>query len=185
LVQQKSISSKTKQNKTKNSKLCSVKNKCTKAKYQRIIKRHEFAEALEINKENRAQNPEIYAQRQAIVEHPFGTTKRQWGFDHIMTKKTKEGASADVGFIFIGYNLKRIMNIIRIDQLIKHNALFWMEIRAEKLLNKLFKSFQHIKKLTSCFIENASLKVKQRKWLILSKFIKLLAIFRQTDLLSN
>jgi transposase len=152
-----------KQYKTKNCKLCPLKTKCTKAKYQRIIERNEFAEALEINKENIAQNPAIYAQRQAIVEHPFGTMKRQWGFDHIMTKKTKERASADVGFIFIAYNLKRIMNIVGIDQLIKHNDLFWMEIRAEKLLNKLFKSFQYIKKLTSCFIENASPKSKTKK----------------------
>jgi len=44
--------------------------------------------------------------------------KRQWGFNHIMTKKSKKHASADVGFIFIAYNLKRIMNIIGISQLI-------------------------------------------------------------------
>ena len=77
-----------KQYKTKNCKNCSVKGLCTKAKYQKIIERHEFAQALEINKNNIAKNPEIYAQRQALVEHPFGTMKRQWGFDHIMTKKT-------------------------------------------------------------------------------------------------
>jgi len=51
---------------------------CTKAKYQKIIERHEFSEALEINKSNIAKNPKIYAQRQALVEHPFGTMKRQW-----------------------------------------------------------------------------------------------------------
>ena len=45
------------------------------------------------------------------MEHPFGTIKRQWGFDHIMTKKTKQRASADIGFIFIAYNLKPIWNI--------------------------------------------------------------------------
>ena len=44
--------------------------------------------------------------------------KRGWGFDHIMTKKTKKRASADVGFIFIAYNLRRIMNIIGIKELI-------------------------------------------------------------------
>jgi hypothetical protein len=55
---------------------------------------------------------EKYKQRQAIVEHPFGTIKRQWGFDHIMTKKTIERASADVGLIFTAYNLRRIINIL-------------------------------------------------------------------------
>ncbi|MBL4709417.1 MAG: transposase [Flavobacteriales bacterium] len=110
---------KVKQYKTKNCKSCPVKSLCTKAKYQKIIERHEFAEALEINKQNIDKNPEIYAQRQAIVEHPFGTMKRQWGFDHIMTKKSKERASSDVGFIFIAYNLKRILNIIGINELIE------------------------------------------------------------------
>jgi hypothetical protein len=66
-----------KQYKTKNCKKCPVKDLCTKAKYQKIIERHEFSEALEINKSNIAKNPEIYAQRQALVEHPFGTMKRQ------------------------------------------------------------------------------------------------------------
>jgi len=108
-----------KQYKTPHCKNCPVRASCTTSKSQRIIERHEFAEALEINKRNIAKNPEIYAQRQAIVEHPFGTMKRAWGFDHIMTKKLKERASADVGFIFIAYNLKRIMNIIGINQLME------------------------------------------------------------------
>jgi hypothetical protein len=66
-----------KQYKTKHCKNCPVKDLCTKAKYQRIIERHEFAEALENNKQNSIKNPEIYAQRQSIVEHAFGTMKRQ------------------------------------------------------------------------------------------------------------
>ena len=121
-----------KQYKTKNCKDCPVKNQCTKAKYQRIIERHEFAEALEKNKQNIADNPKIYVQRQAIVEHPFGTMKRQWGFDHIMTKKGKKRASADVGLIFIAYNLRRIINIIGVDELIslfiQFLALFSLKI---------------------------------------------------------
>ena len=38
--------------------------------------------------------------------------KRQWGFDHIITKKTKKRASSDVGLIFIAYNMRRLINII-------------------------------------------------------------------------
>jgi hypothetical protein len=34
-------------------------------------------------------------------------------------------ASADVGFIFIAYNLRRIINIIRIDKLIKADTPFY------------------------------------------------------------
>jgi hypothetical protein len=128
-----------KQYKTKNCKKCPVKDLCTKAKYQKIIERHEFSEALEINKSNIAKNPEIYAQRQALVEHPFGTMKRQWGFDHIMTKKTIKRASADVGFIFIAYNLKRIMNIIGLEKLIEIMARFSIVFNLKRANYKLLK----------------------------------------------
>jgi hypothetical protein len=57
-------------------------------------------------------DPQLYRRRQAIVEHPFGTMKRQWGFDHILSKKGKKRVSADVGFIFIVYNLRRLLNLI-------------------------------------------------------------------------
>jgi transposase len=130
-----------KQYKTKNCKNCPVKDLCTKAKYQRIIERHEFAEALEKNKENISKNPEIYAQRQSIVEHPFGTMKRQWGFDHIITKKSMKRASADVGFIFIAYNLRRIINIIGIDKLLETFTRFcslWAHNASKNLHKGLF-----------------------------------------------
>jgi transposase len=152
-----------KQYKTKNCKSCPVKDACTKAKYQRIIERHEFAEALEINKQNIAKNPEIYAQRQSIVEHPFGTMKRQWGFDHIMTKKSIKHATADVGFIFIAYNLKRIINSIGIDQLIKHIILFWLKILTENLLIILYRSLEQLKKATVYFIGNVIPKSKTKE----------------------
>jgi len=143
-----------KQYKTKNCKLCPVKDSCTKAKYQRIIERHEFAEALEINKQNIVKNPEIYAQRQAIVEHPFGTMKRQWGFDHIMTKKTKERASADVGFIFIAYNLKRIMNTIGIDQFMEYLNLFFAVIYLKLAKNTTKSSYTKLNQLILNFVDN-------------------------------
>ena len=98
-----------------------LKASCSTSIRGRIIERHEFAESLERNKRAQEERPEIYKQRQSIVEHPFGTMKRQWGFDHIMTKKTMKHASADVGFIFIAYNLRRLLTLIGITGLI---ALF-------------------------------------------------------------
>jgi hypothetical protein len=47
-----------------------------------------------------------------VKRHSFGTIKRQWGFDHILSRKGKKRASADVGFILIAYNPKRILNLI-------------------------------------------------------------------------
>lgn len=104
--------SRVKQYKTSHCKICNVKAQCTSSKSQRLIEKHEFYEALVKNRKALEKHPEKYKQRQAIVEHPFGTMKRQWGFDHIMTKKTIERASADVGLIFTVYSLRRIFNIL-------------------------------------------------------------------------
>ncbi|MCG2462950.1 IS1182 family transposase [Flavobacteriaceae bacterium F89] len=102
-----------KQYKTKSCRTCPVRGLCTTAKQNgKIIQRSEFKEFVDKNDERMAGNQELYKRRQAIVEHPFGTIKRQWGFDHIMTKRTRARASADVGLIFIAYNLKRILNLI-------------------------------------------------------------------------
>jgi hypothetical protein len=59
----------------------------------------------------------LYKRRQTIVEHPYGTIKRQCGFSYILTKKGIERAGADVGFMFIAYNLRRIGNILTRDRL--------------------------------------------------------------------
>ncbi len=113
----KTSSYKFKQYKTKACQSCPVRDECTKSKNGKIIHRSEYQPAVEQNKINIQADPDLYKQRQALVEHPFGTMKRQWGFDHIMTKKTKKHASADVGFIFIAYNLRRLINIIGIKPL--------------------------------------------------------------------
>ncbi|MCK4922697.1 MAG: hypothetical protein KAS71_16705, partial [Bacteroidales bacterium] len=69
-------------------------------------------ELIELNKQRVEQYQSYYKRRQAIVEHPYGTIKRQWGFNYIIKKKSIERASADVGFMITAYNLSRIINII-------------------------------------------------------------------------
>jgi len=103
-----------KQYKTKECKHCPMKELCTKNTRGRgrVIERSEYAEYIEQNRINAENNKTGYKRRQAIVEHPYGTIKRQWGFDYILTKKGMNRASADVGFMFIAYNLRRIMNIL-------------------------------------------------------------------------
>lgn len=97
---------------TKACKDCPAKPGCTKATYGKGIQRSEYQELVEQNKKRVKENEKYYKRRQAIVEHPFGTIKRQWGFSYILTKKGMERASSDVGLMFIAYNLRRIMNIV-------------------------------------------------------------------------
>jgi hypothetical protein len=105
---------------TKACKSCPVKDQCTKAKYGKGIQRSEYQEYINKNKEMIEQNQDYYHRRQAIVEHPYGTIKRQWGFSYILTKKYKQRASADVGLMFTAYNIRRIMNIVGKNELKKY-----------------------------------------------------------------
>jgi len=100
--------------KTKACKSCPMINECTKNTRGRgrVIERSEYAEYIEQNRKNAEQKERLYKRRQAIVEHPYGTIKRQWGFSYILTKKGIDRASADVGFMFIAYNLRRLINIL-------------------------------------------------------------------------
>jgi len=155
-----------KQYKTKACKSCPVKDLCTNAKYQKIIERHQYAEALEKNKTNLENNPQIYAQRQALVEHPFGTMKRQWGFNYIMTKKGKQRASADVGLIFIAYNITRIFNIIGLERLIHKLATIFPKDIIKSLINVLISKISQIKALNKIFIKNHIFINFSKNWII-------------------
>ena len=139
--------------------------KCTTSKSKRLIERHEFAEAFEQNRENLKNNPEIYKKRQAIVEHPFGTIKRQWGFSYIITKKYMKRAEADVGFMFTAYLLRRIINILGIDVLKAYlETLLLLRIAKFQLIKthiihfKLL-SFLHYLSIILCVNHKRSLKV--------------------------
>ena len=109
-----------KQYKTKACKSCPARELCTTAKNGKIVQRSEYTSYIEANDRRIAANKQLYKQRQALVEHPFGTIKRQWGFDHIMTKKTIQRASADIGLVFVAYNLRRIFNILSSEVLKKY-----------------------------------------------------------------
>ncbi len=91
---------------------CPAKSKCTKAKYGKGIQRSEYQDLIDKNKNCVENDKATYRKRQAIVEHPYGTIKRQWGFSYISTKKHIDRASAEVGLIFTCYNIRRIFNIL-------------------------------------------------------------------------
>jgi transposase len=99
---------------------CPVKAQCSKAKYGKGIQRSQYQHYINSNKERIEQNKDYYRKRQAIVEHPYGTIKRQWGFSYILTKKYKQRAEADVGLMFTAYNLRRIINIMGKDAFSKY-----------------------------------------------------------------
>ncbi len=102
-----------KQYKTPDCKACPVRELCTTSiRNGKVVQRNKYVAYIEANKQRIQQNQNYYRRRQAIVEHPYGTIKRQWGFNYITTKKTMRRAAADVGLMFTAYNLRRILNLI-------------------------------------------------------------------------
>ncbi len=96
-----------KQYRTRSCKTCPVDSQCTRSKKERILSRTAFAEYYEANRKAYMDKEHLYKRRQTIVEHPYGTIKRKWGFSYILTKKGTSRAGSDVGFMFIAYNIRR------------------------------------------------------------------------------
>ena len=120
-----------KQYKTRSCKSCKTHSECTRSKAGRVLSRSTFTEYYERNRRNYEEKEHLYKRRQAIVEHHYGTLKRQWGFSYILTKKGIERASSDVGFMFIAYNLRRIGNILtryRLKEYLRILVLMFLDI---------------------------------------------------------
>ncbi len=98
-------------------KSCALKSQCTKLN-KRIIQRSEYQDAVEINDNNIKQNPQYYKRRQAIVEHPFGTIKRHFGFTHTLLKGLQK-VNGEMNLIMFCYNFLRTKNILGFDKMLQ------------------------------------------------------------------
>ena len=126
------------QYKTRACKKCNARPLCTRsAKNGKLVQRSEFTSYIEQNRQKTENERDTYRKRQSIVEHPFGTIKRQWGYSYILTKKGKDRAESDVGFIYIAYNLRRLINILGKDDLRKYLQGLLLKI---SLILKWFKA---------------------------------------------
>lgn len=98
-------------------KVCPLKAKCNSAtRNGRNVDRWEHQDILDQVELQTTLNWEKYRKRQWIAEHPFGTIKR--GFDaHYLLTKGKSSVGAEIGLIYLIYNLKRVMNIIGVKEL--------------------------------------------------------------------
>ena len=63
------------------------------------------------------QNKEIVAQRKCIVEHPFGTIKRDMGIAYLLLR-TIPKAEGELSLAFLAFNIKRALNIVGIQKLL-------------------------------------------------------------------
>ena len=110
----------------------------------RYIERSEYQDYVDQNIERVKSNKELYRKRQEIVEHPFGTIKRQWGYDYTLLKG-KEKVEGEFAIIFTVYNLRRAISIFGVDELIKRlNKAFSHFFRHISGILKPFKGIKNI-----------------------------------------
>ena len=89
---------------------CGQKNKCTSAKGGRAVTRLENEEIVEQVLENTLTQKTKYLKRGSIVEHPFGTIKRHFGYTYFLTRGLKS-VRIKASRICLAYNLKRLITI--------------------------------------------------------------------------
>lgn len=102
---------------------CLLYEQCVSAagrrqRHGKVLTRQEHAGAVERNHKRLKQQPEVYPQRQAIVEHPFGTIQRSWGADHTLLRGL-EKVDGEFSLLACCYNLRRSMSILGVAELLK------------------------------------------------------------------
>jgi len=97
---------------------CKFKARCTRAQKGRSIFRHVKQDLLDRIDAQTKENFKKYKLRQMIVEHPFGTIKRGWGAYYFLTRR-KVSVSAEISLSFLAYNLKRVINILGTEEILR------------------------------------------------------------------
>jgi hypothetical protein len=98
-------------------KSCPLKAKCTRNKENRTITRLASEEVQERMAERVAANPQIMRRRKAIIEHCFGTIKRSLGYDYFLCRGLRNVAT-EINLTVLAYNLKRVCNLVGVQNLI-------------------------------------------------------------------
>lgn len=96
---------------------CKQKSKCTTSKDLRHIYRWEHEDIIDAMRKRVKENPEIIAARREMVEHPFGTLKHSMGHHYFLCKGI-EMVKTEMSLSVLAYNIKRVLNIMGVKQLI-------------------------------------------------------------------
>jgi len=95
---------------------CPIKDKClgekTKTKQTQRWEHQEILDKYNQNLETQ-ESKALMKKRGSIVEHPFGTIKRNLGWDHFLVRSKKK-VQGENALIMFTYNFKRLLNLIGI-----------------------------------------------------------------------
>lgn len=97
---------------------CPNREKCTANKTGRSIQVNENEEYLERARNRQIENMKLYKQRQMIVEHVFGTVKRDLGYTYLLLRGN-EKVKGESFMHFLIYNIKRVCKIKKTKDIIE------------------------------------------------------------------
>jgi len=98
---------------------CEKRKSCTNNKRGRAIKVSVDKEFMDAFKESMKSdsNNKIISKRKEIIEHPFGTLKRNLGYTYFM-QRGLEKVKTEFNFMCFIYNFKRVLNMFTVKRLI-------------------------------------------------------------------
>ena len=97
---------------------CGVKDKCSNSEKGRTIQDRPFQRYADEVDMRTNEHLDMYKKRKQLVEHPFGTIKRAFGFSYFLTRRT-ESVRTESLLHFLVYNMKRAINIIGTKEIIE------------------------------------------------------------------
>jgi hypothetical protein len=95
---------------------CALKPQCTRNQANRTLTREANEHLMEAMAQRMKAHPEKFKLRKQLAEHPFGTIKRAFGYDHFLLKGL-EKVRTEWSLITLAYNLKRVLNLVSFQKL--------------------------------------------------------------------
>ncbi|MGH8568510.1 MAG: transposase, partial [Gammaproteobacteria bacterium] len=97
---------------------CVLKPRCTRNQDGRKLTRWVHEDLLEEMAQRLRRTPELFAQRKALSEHPFGTMKRAMDQGYFLLKGLRK-VRGEFSLTVLAYNLKRALNIVGAPRLLE------------------------------------------------------------------
>jgi transposase len=97
---------------------CALRARCTRNKEGRKLTRWVDEALLEEMAGRLRQRPDLFAQRKALAEHPFGTMKRAMDQGYFLLKGLRK-VRGEFSLTVLAYNLKRVLNILSVPRLME------------------------------------------------------------------
>lgn len=130
---------------------CPSKQLCTEREQGRLIERPLHQEYVDRNYRRVKKDLWYYKKRQEIIEHIFGTIKRQWNMDHTLVRGRKN-VESEYRLAAICYNLTRVVSIFGIEKLKEklkklQKTLFFIFYRLISNLKGCIKKYMNIERI--------------------------------------